>query len=44
MNVKKNHSSVKLCVLSWTMVQRECGAVFLHSWLYTVGGFVLIHK
>ncbi len=33
MNVEIHHFSIRLCVLSPTMVQRKCGVAFLHSWL-----------
>ncbi len=42
MNVKTHHFSIKLCVLSWTTVQRKCAIAFLHSQFYTLGGFVTI--
>ncbi len=41
---KINNFSVRLCVLSRTMVQWKCGVAFLHSWLHTLGGFLLVHE
>ncbi len=39
MNVKIHRFSIKLYVLSRTTIQQKCGATYLHSWLYTLGGF-----
>ncbi len=44
MNVKIHHFSIRLRVFSRTTVQQKCCAAFLHSWLYTLGGFVSLHK
>ncbi len=40
MNVKIRGFSIMLCELSRTTVQQKCGVAFLHSWLYTIGGFL----
>ncbi len=41
MNVKIHNFSVRLCVLSQTMVQQKYVVAFLHSWLYILGSFDL---
>ncbi len=43
MNVKIHNFSLRLCVLNRTTVQRKCGVVCLHSWLYTLGAFDFSH-
>ncbi len=44
MNVKINHFSIRLCVLSQTVAQQKCGVSFLHSWLGTIEGFGCTHS
>ncbi len=39
MNVKKHHFSIRLLVSSRTTGKQKCGVSFLHSWLFTLGGF-----
>ncbi len=39
MNVKIHHFSIRQWVLGQTMAQQKCSVAFLHSWLYTLGGF-----
>ncbi len=39
MKVKIPRFSLTLFASSRTTVQRKCGAAFLHSWFYTLGGF-----
>ncbi len=43
MIVKIDHFSIRVRVSSRTMIQQKCGVAFLHSWLYTPGGFAKSH-
>ncbi len=43
MNVKVHYFSIRLCLLSRTMVQRKYGVDFLHSWHGTIEGFDFGH-
>ncbi len=38
---KYHHFSIRLCVLSRTMVQQKCGVAFVHSRLHTLRGFTI---
>ncbi len=39
MNVKNHHFSIRLHVSSRTTGKQKCGVAFLHSQLFTLGGF-----